>query len=440
MTLLQINLRSTILIMLFFLFKIYFESKITTRLLNVSWVIIICSFLRFDVLEITSSFFYQNTPFSKLSFNKALEPIIKGSKDLEVFVQNSTNGFELSSPPTTNLFASLRYGWLTFIVMMISISLLLFYLGHYLLLTKEFKFSLPASNKNIIAWKKRHRLIRNYDIRYYDQINSPLTYGFFRPIILIPKRMMNYSDEELYLILKHEYTHIKHLDSVTSLTLLIICCFNWFNPFSWLFFSSVKRDLETICDESVLKGKTNCQCKQYASLLIRERAFSTLNSVEVSHFARSNEKKRIKNIMYINQKKNKKNYVLFFLFLIMLSITSLTYTIKEKSFITLCSSYTVEEDGVRYTKSKSEVLTQEEFEKSKNITNMTWWSYEEYEQFLKNEKIELNELMRKKIPGFSEKEVNETIYNYEKILTNISKGVKFSKSENSEEQTISIIK
>lgn len=71
------------------------------------------------------------------------------------------------------------------------------------------------------GWLSRHRLLRSIEARQTKQIASPLTYGIFRPVILIPVTMDWSDHNHLEYVLTHEYVHIRRFDSVAKMLLLL---------------------------------------------------------------------------------------------------------------------------------------------------------------------------------------------------------------------------
>ncbi|MCM1189136.1 MAG: M56 family metallopeptidase [Muribaculaceae bacterium] len=51
---------------------------------------------------------------------------------------------------------------------------------------QEFQTSLPVDNGFIQSWLNEHRLKRPISIRQSNRFSAPLTYGIFRPVILMP--------------------------------------------------------------------------------------------------------------------------------------------------------------------------------------------------------------------------------------------------------------
>jgi beta-lactamase regulating signal transducer with metallopeptidase domain len=70
-------------------------------------------------------------------------------------------------------------------------------------------------------------------IRQSDRIKAPLTYGVFRPVVLLPKTT-DWTDETgLRYILTHEFAHIRRFDTLNKLALTAAVCVHWFNPLVW---------------------------------------------------------------------------------------------------------------------------------------------------------------------------------------------------------------
>lgn len=90
--------------------------------------------------------------------------------------------------------------------------------------------------------------------------------GVFRKMILLPEK--EYTDEELYYILLHEYTHFRHGDTCTKMLLRIFCCIFWWNPFGKLLERDVDRILEINCDRSVTKEMSKASVVAYLETII----------------------------------------------------------------------------------------------------------------------------------------------------------------------------
>lgn len=85
-------------------------------------------------------------------------------------------------------------------------------------------------------------------------VDSPMTIGFLKPIILIPIATVNHlTTEQVESILLHELTHIKRNDYLVNLFVTVNSMIFFFNPFSRLFQNAIKKEREHCCDDMVLQ-------------------------------------------------------------------------------------------------------------------------------------------------------------------------------------------
>ncbi len=110
----------------------------------------------------------------------------------------------------------------------------------------RYQFSLPAAALPTAIPK-------GVRVRILDDLPTPLTYGIFRPVILLPPALLQDDPKDLEHILRHELSHIRHCDVAVKGLMLLAVALHWFNPFVWLLFFAASRDMEMRCDEDVVK-------------------------------------------------------------------------------------------------------------------------------------------------------------------------------------------
>ncbi len=132
---------------------------------------------------------------------------------------------------------------------------------------RRFRGATELSGPETEAWLRDHPLGRRLSLRALPGLVSPLTYGLFRPVILLPESLDPCSEETAF-ALEHEYTHVRRLDGLWKLLLLLALAAHWFNPAVWLMWVLANRDLELSCDEAVLRRFGAERRQAYAMALV----------------------------------------------------------------------------------------------------------------------------------------------------------------------------
>lgn len=144
----------------------------------------------------------------------------------------------------------------------------IFFAVSYIRCYLEFRTSLPVRNEFANEWLKEHRIKRKIQIRESDRILTPLTYGIFHPVILMPKKTDWEDRQQLQYILQHEYMHVCRFDMIWKLAAAFALCIHWFNPAAWVMYLLFNRDIEISCDESVVRQFGEMSRSAYARTLI----------------------------------------------------------------------------------------------------------------------------------------------------------------------------
>jgi len=97
-------------------------------------------------------------------------------------------------------------------------------------------------------------------------VNTPMTMGFFKPLIILPADEIKLSDAR-YAIL-HELTHIKKRDVQVNCIMCLFQILFWFNPLVYFAFKQMRIDRELACDASVLEMLPERQHAAYGRALI----------------------------------------------------------------------------------------------------------------------------------------------------------------------------
>ena len=100
-----------------------------------------------------------------------------------------------------------------------------------------------------------------------DAVKSPCLAGLI-PAVYLTEDVLQADEAEL--ILRHELTHLRHLDFLWSLCRTAAVTVYWWNPFIWLAAICSKRDAELACDEAVAARLPESKRLAYARAILAQ--------------------------------------------------------------------------------------------------------------------------------------------------------------------------
>lgn len=134
---------------------------------------------------------------------------------------------------------------------------------------KEGLVKMPA-NWRVFVQDTAGQLGITREVRIFlsEKIASPLTIGFLKPLILVPVASINHlTVAQLEAILLHELAHIKRYDYLVNILLSVAEISLFFNPFTRLFSTHIRKERENSCDDWVLQFQYSAST--YAEALLR---------------------------------------------------------------------------------------------------------------------------------------------------------------------------
>jgi len=193
-----------------------------------------------------------------------------GGTDANTVISAWTQGQGATTPNLEKLSSGVSFNHaMLFIIWCIGMIIFaVFFTISYLRCRVEFQTSLPVSVDYVEQWLKERSIKRSVSIRQSDKILTPLTYGIFHPVILMPKKTDWKNTKQLQYILSHEYIHICHFDALKKIIATIVLCIHWFNPFVWVMYILFNRDVELSCDEYVVRQFGEKSRTVYSLILI----------------------------------------------------------------------------------------------------------------------------------------------------------------------------
>jgi beta-lactamase regulating signal transducer with metallopeptidase domain len=110
----------------------------------------------------------------------------------------------------------------------------------------------PVKDGNLHAMVKRLsdelRLRQKVLLLLSTECIIPFTYNVFKPAILLPSDVSEWSMERLRAVLIHELAHIRRKDCLTQYISRIVCALVWFVPLVWVAYKNLLIEQEKACD------------------------------------------------------------------------------------------------------------------------------------------------------------------------------------------------
>jgi TonB family protein len=99
-----------------------------------------------------------------------------------------------------------------------------------------------------------------------DPAAMPVTWGTFRPRIILPAGATEWSSDRRRIVLCHELAHIARQDWPVQICAELVRAFYWFHPLAWIAAARLRQESEYACDDSVLNSRLDAS--DYANQLL----------------------------------------------------------------------------------------------------------------------------------------------------------------------------
>ncbi|HEV3004336.1 MAG TPA: S41 family peptidase [Pirellulales bacterium] len=98
-----------------------------------------------------------------------------------------------------------------------------------------------AIRRRITVWESHARQV-------------PMTWGVWRPVIVLPAESASWPRERLRAVLLHELAHVSRCDCLTQWLAQWARALHWFNPLAWYAVAALRFEQEQACDDQVLNS------------------------------------------------------------------------------------------------------------------------------------------------------------------------------------------
>ena len=188
-------------------------------------------------------------------------------------------------------------------------------------------FSIPLL---VLAWRLRHvhrtgipspelttlaqsiagdaGIARALHVIQHEEMQAPITFGIFRPLIVMPMDARSWSPADVHRAIVHEIEHVRRGDWVVLVIARAVAAVYWFHPLVWMAWRQLGLEAERACDDAVLiKSESADYAEQLVSLAYR---LSAANATPILGMAnRSDLSKRVSSLLDQSQRRGRAGLV-----------------------------------------------------------------------------------------------------------------------------------
>ena len=186
----------------------------------------------------------------------------------------------ISEPSAISLSAILRAVWLVGAVLFLTPVMTTLWKLRSLRRT-----ALPSTRLSAAAQSlaRENGLDRAIDVLQHEAIASPITFGIWRPVILMPTQVTEWSEPDLRRALTHELEHIRRADWMVHLAARMTAAVYWFHPLAWVAWRQLGLQAEQACDDAVVAGDERTDYAEQLVTLAQQLTIATGPALGMAH-------------------------------------------------------------------------------------------------------------------------------------------------------------
>ncbi len=202
-------------------------------------------------------------------------------------------------------------------------------------------------------------IAKKITLLYSTAITTPITFGFFKPVILLPFTLCTQlSTKDIEAIILHELTHIKNNDYLLNWLLVFVELLFICNPFVYIIIKKIKLEREKNCDTTVIDFKYDTI--SYAETLL-QIAKNSNNTKKFQIALLKKGEQLLQRIVFFCDSKNfvfhKKNSILKFVLLLPLLFIFFFPSLKKQKAFSNNSKNVLASNLISYKENNSSIKT-----------------------------------------------------------------------------------
>lgn len=219
-------------------------------------------------------------PFSttETAITSPPSPIVKPGKSFAYhqepveFQISSPDPVEQANTEQESLVSNFRWSWPLFLLVIwpLGFMLMLIRIGRGLYILHQYKKQAsPIDDRTYSVLgmlRKKLRIPERVECFVHPGIQTPMMWNSRKAMVLLPSGILQWTPEELEIVLRHELMHIQRKDFYLHLLGFLVLAIYWFHPLLWWLNRRYALEREKACDEAVIQSGINKV--QYAEQLL----------------------------------------------------------------------------------------------------------------------------------------------------------------------------
>lgn len=291
MNILMINISASVMILLSLIIRKLLRQRISHNAFILLWLIIGVKLI--IPISIDSSFSFLNL---YIPIKNYVSDII-ATDDFIIEAAIATNDLIIKQKIDTKLFLVIAWA-------LGAICVFGYYLLQYWITRKKIMRCKPLNKGECHQWDATvYSCKLPFKIRFVqsEDIDMVALWGILKPVIILPSEFIHNDKVTCDFILLHECGHIKYFHSFFKMLSILILIIYWYNPFIWIFYTYLERDMEISSDYFVLKQMDSDNRGAYARVLLSATRPTKRSFYLYNYYNKSFITERIKAVMYFKK-------------------------------------------------------------------------------------------------------------------------------------------
>lgn len=134
-------------------------------------------------------------------------------------------------------------------------------------IARDWAEPLAGLEATLAGLTRRFDLPRRVRVLMTDHVDTPILFGWFKPVILLPTAVaLGFPRQQLELILAHELGHLRRYDHLVNLAQAFVETLLFYHPVAHWISREIRNEREICCDRLVLE-RTSGEPREYARTL-----------------------------------------------------------------------------------------------------------------------------------------------------------------------------